>query len=195
MPTSRTLALALILAAAPTMAIAPSTAHAQQPPPGSPPPPAPVLNPVAREADQLFQQGREAFARGDLPRAADRFEHSQELDPSPGTLLNLAEVYEQLGKLVKALELFELAKKQLPETDDRYPVARDGAAKLKPRIPTLRINVAAGSPPQMAVRIDGAPVAISAIGADQAMDPGTYTVTTAAPGRDERSYEVSSGSR
>src|ERR1700679_1918479 len=112
MPTPRTLALALILAAAP------STAFAQAPPPQ----PSPALNPVAREADQLFREGREALEKGDLPRAADRFEHSQELDPSPGTLLNLAQVYEHLGKLVKALDLFEHARKQLPETDDRYPV-------------------------------------------------------------------------
>jgi hypothetical protein len=91
---------------------------------------------------------------------------------------------------VKALDLFEHARKQLPETDDRYPVARDGVARVKPRIPSLRVNIAAGSPVQMSVRIDGAPLAISSVGADQPMDPGTYTVTTSAPGREERSYEV-----
>jgi hypothetical protein len=181
MPTPhRTLAVALILAAAP------ATALAQAPPPQAPA----ALNPVAREADQLFQEGRAALKKGDLPRAADRFERSQELDPSPGTLLNLAEVYEHLGKLVKALDLFEHARKQLPDTDDRYPVARDGIARVKPRIPTLRLNLAAGSPVQMAVRIDGAPVAISSLGADQAMDPGSYNVTTSAPGHEERSYDV-----
>jgi hypothetical protein len=176
MPPLRTAALALVLTALP------STTRAQQP--------AAPLNPVAREADGLFQEGREALKAGDLPRAADRFEKSQELDPSPGTMLNLASVYEQQGKLVKALELFEHARKKLPDTDDRYPAARDGIARIKPRIPALRINVAAGSPPQMAVRVDGAPLPISAIGVDQRMDPGTYTVTTATPGRDELRYEV-----
>jgi hypothetical protein len=176
MSTRRSLALAILLAALP------STALAQQQPP--------ALNPVAKEADQLFQEGREALKKGDLPRAADRFEKSQELDPSPGTLLNLANVYEQLGKLVKALDLYEHARKQLPETDDRYPVARDGIAKLKPRIPTLKINIAAGSPVQMSVRVNGAPLAIESIGVDQPMDPGTVTVTTSAPGREEKSYEV-----
>jgi hypothetical protein len=42
----------------------------------------------------------------------------------------------------------------------------------------------------MGVRFDGAPLSVSSIGAELPMDPGTYTLVTTAPGREERSYEV-----
>jgi hypothetical protein len=157
-----------------------STAAAQEP----------QLDPIAKEAQALFLAGREAVKRGDLLIAQEKFLRSLELSPTQGTLLNLAAVDEQLGKLVNALECFELAKKRLLETDDRYPVARDGAARVRARIPTLRVDFAAGSPVLMGARIDGAPLAVSNIGADVPMDPGTYKIATSAPGRAERSYEV-----
>jgi hypothetical protein len=182
--------LAALSFSAALFALAPRAIAQQAAQPAQPAQPTPTLDPVAREAQQLFMDGRDAVKRGELPLALEKFQRSYELHPTQGTLLNLGAVNEQLGKLVKALEHFELAKKQLAESDDRYPVARDGAARVRPRIPTLRIEYAAGSPVQMSVRLDGAPVAASSIGAELPLDPGTYRVITSAPGREEKSYEV-----
>lgn len=112
------------------------------------------------------------------------------LDPSPGTLLNLAKVEEQLGKVASASAHFQLALKQLPESDDRYPVAREGVARLGPRVPSLRIDRAVGAPAAMRIKLDGVAVAVSSVGVDQPIDPGTYTVSTTAAGHEERRYEV-----
>ncbi len=167
-------ALALLLAAAP--------APAQQPPP--------ALDPVSQEAQQLFLEGREAVKKNDLAAAADRFQRSLALRAAPGTLLNLASVEEQMGKLVKALEHFETALKVIPEADERFTVAKEGAERIRPRIPSLRLDRAAGAPADMTLRLDGAPVAASNLGAYQLMDPGSYAVVTSAPGHEDRRYEL-----
>src|SRR4051812_33839736 len=100
------------------------------------------LDPVAQEAQQSFAAGREAVKKGELGRAVELFKHSQELKPTPGTLLNLASVEEQLGKLTAALMHFKLALTELPAGDDRLPVATDAIARLTPRTPSLRIDLA-----------------------------------------------------
>jgi hypothetical protein len=165
-----------------------ATAAAQQPPAEEPPPE--KLDPVAQEAEHLFLEGREAVKKGELGRAAGLFLRSQELHPTVGTLLNLANVEEQLGKISRAVVHYELAMKELPENDDRGPVARDGIARLAPRVPTLRIDRAAGAPLAMAIRVDGVPLAASQIGAVRSLDPGSYTVTVEMEGRAERRYTV-----
>jgi tetratricopeptide (TPR) repeat protein len=171
-PAVPALALALLLAVAP--------AAAQQP----------ALDAASQEAQQLFLEGREAVKKNDLAAAADKFRRSEELRAAPGTLLNLASVEEQMGKLVSALEHFEAALKMLPETDERTPVAKEGADRVRPRIPSLRIDRASGAPADMTLRLDGAPVAASTIGTYQLLNPGTYVVSTSAPGHEDRRYEL-----
>src|SRR4051812_48607669 len=79
----------------------PLHAFAQQPPPRE------QLDPVAEEAQQQFIAGREAVKKGELARAVALFKGSQELHPAVGTLLNLARVEEQLGRVASALEHFQ----------------------------------------------------------------------------------------
>jgi tetratricopeptide (TPR) repeat protein len=150
----------------------------------------PALDPNEQEAQQLFVAGREAMKKGELVVAAEKFQRSLALRPTPGTLVNLASAEEQMGRLVKALEHFEAALKLLPEADERRPVAAEGADRVRPRIPTLRIDRAAGAPADMTIRLDGVPLAASSLGAYQRMDPGTYVVSTSTPGREDRRYEV-----
>jgi hypothetical protein len=180
--TARTACAASILAALLTVGFA----QAQQPVP----PPPPGLDAGEQEAQQLFLDGREAVKKGDLVQAAAKFQRSFEIRPTPGTLLNLASVEEQTGKLVRSLQHFEAALKLLPENDERRPVATEGADRVRPRIPSLRIDRAAGAPADMTIRLDGAPVAASTLGAYQPMDPATYSVSTSAPGHEDRRYEV-----
>lgn len=164
-----------------------ANATAQQPAPQEPPE---KLDPVAQEAEHLFMEGREAVKKGELGRAAGLFVRSQELHPTVGTLLNLASVEDQLGKISSAVAHYELAAKELAEGDDRLPVAREGIKRLAPRVPTLRVDRAAGTPLTMVIRLDGTPLASSQIGAVRNIDPGSYTVTVEMAGHAERRYPV-----
>src|SRR5262249_43356511 len=57
-------------------------------------------NKVAAEA--LFEEGRRLMSEGKVADACPKFADSQSLDPSPGTLLNLASCYEKMGMTATA---------------------------------------------------------------------------------------------
>lgn len=170
--------------AAPTASAVPTT---------SAPPTAPsaqaTLSPE-EEAGKTFQLGREAFKAEDFARALDHFKKSQSLQASPGTLLNIALTEEKLGKTASAWASFQRVVEQLKVDDDRVPIAKDGVARTATRVPRLKIERAAGAPPTLAIRVDGAPLAANQVGVEQMLDPGAHVVTTLVPGFEERRYEV-----
>ena len=53
-------------------------------------------------AEALFTEGRALATSGKCAEAIPKFQASQKLDPGVGTLLNLAECYEQVGKTASA---------------------------------------------------------------------------------------------
>src|SRR5262249_28728261 len=53
-------------------------------------------------ATVLFKEGRAMMARGDISLACPKFEESHRLDPSGGTILNLALCHEQQGLLARS---------------------------------------------------------------------------------------------
>src|SRR5260221_11014313 len=68
-----------------------STAHAQN-------------DPVA--ARTLFDEGRKLLADGKYDAACPKLEESQRLDPGTGTLFNLADCWEQIGRTASAWARF-----------------------------------------------------------------------------------------
>src|SRR5579871_2746595 len=74
-------------------------------------------------AESLFRSARAAVDRGDYATACPQFAESQRLDPAPGTLMNLADCEEHLGRVASAWEHFVQAREQLKTGDDRIPFA------------------------------------------------------------------------
>lgn len=141
----------LALCAAPVLA--PESALAEQvrtsaPAPAAPPdaPQPPLAAPThpsrsaLQQADAAFQQGLALLEAGRYDEACERFELSQQLDPSPGTQLNLGNCREREGNLVQALATFEQAldgAREAPDPRRRQlwsDAARERIASLTPRV-------------------------------------------------------------
>ncbi len=143
-----------------------------------------------RDAKQKFTEGREALNRGEYTTALVLFRTSQELYPSPGTLLNLALCEERLGMLGTAYLHFQEVQKLLPSDDERASIANTGALALQPRVPKLRIELAKGAPSDTVVTLSGRVLSTEELAADQYLDPGKAVVVVSAAGRPEKVYEA-----
>src|SRR4051812_44124092 len=98
-------------------------------------------------ATVLFQEGRALMSGGHVAEACVKLEESQRLDPSGGTLLNLALCHEQEGRLARSWSEFNDAA-ALARGDgrrDREPAANDHALALAPRLSTLTVIVPAAA--------------------------------------------------
>lgn len=141
-------------------------------------------------AEALFDQARSAMDLGEYDEACEKFRESNRLDPAPGTLLNLANCEEKRGKLATAWELFRAVEDQLPAGDDRIPVARDRAAKLKPRLPRLTIDAGTSPPDGIQVTRDGIDLGVASLGTPLPVDPGEHEVVVTLPGKAPKSFQV-----
>jgi hypothetical protein len=138
-------------------------------------------------AEALFNEGRKLAADGKYTDACPKFEASQELDPGLGTLLNLAECYEKIGKTASAWaeykEAIPLARAAGSKV--RQDLATERAAALESRLSMLTIR-AMGSTEEttgLEVRRDGVPVQPAEFGSPIPVDPGPHTIEAVAPGK------------
>lgn len=182
------LALSCALASAALGSCAPGVARAQSSagaagsvsaPAGAAPVPG-----VIQRADAAFQEGRALFEVGRYEEACEKFELSMQLDPSPGTSLNLGNCYEPQGDLVRALENFERALADAQRTSDARrkalwtEAARERIASLAGRVPRLSLH---NVPPDGRVAIDRRQVEGSNEGLR--INPGRHRIEVSAPGR------------
>lgn len=138
------------------------------------------------EAEVLFRDGRNLIKHGKLAAGCDKLVASERLESSIGTLLNVGDCRERLGKLASAWAAFRKAEAMAkraggPGDDKRQGEAGRRAEQLEPRLSNLVIEV-----PQ---RVDGLVVRRDAELVDEAqwstalpVDPGSYTIVAAAPG-------------
>jgi hypothetical protein len=133
-------------------------------------------------AEALFREGRTATQAGDYKTACTKFGESQRLDPSTGTLFNLGDCSEHLGRLLAARNYFQDAIAQIGDSDPRIAPARQRLEALEKRLPRLTIALAAGAPHGSNVQRDGRAVPDAELGAAVPLDPGEHTVIAAAPG-------------
>jgi tetratricopeptide (TPR) repeat protein len=91
-------------------------------------------------AREHFQAGQSYYAQGRYEKAIDEFEEAYRLDPKPLLLQNIAQAWEKLGNLPKAVEYFERYLKEDREADDRQSL-EDKIEVLKERINATGIKV------------------------------------------------------
>lgn len=141
-------------------------------------------------ADALFEQGRSALTQGDYEIACDKLRRSDELDPAPGTKLNLAECEAMRGRVATAYVLLAEVERVLPASDVRAPIARGKREGLERRLPKLRVTLAPQAPQQTQIRVGTRLLAPSDYGKDILWDPGTWEVSVAAAGFAEHRFQV-----
>jgi hypothetical protein len=179
--------------------LTPGRAWCQTPaaPPSAAPAAAPSPSAVER-ADAAFEEGRQFFDQGRYKEACEKFELSLQLDPSPGTLLNLGNCYEPQGDLVRALETFERAFAEAQRAGDSRrkelwtEAARERIASLSRRVPQVSVR---GVPADGRVSIDRRPLE-RASGVFR-INPGRHTVEVSAPGKRtfSREFEIAASQR
>lgn len=124
---------------------------------------------------------------GEYAAACPKFEASQKLDPGAGTLLNLADCYQKLGRTASAwAEYIEAATESARVgATARAKFARDRAAELEPKLVRLVINVdpstaqAAG----LVVKRDSIQVDPATFGVATPVDPGKHVISVTATGK------------
>lgn len=140
-------------------------------------------------ADAAFAEAKRLVAAGKIGEACPKFELSYKEDPQLGTLLNVADCHERLGKLATAWaefrEAMELAKQR---GDDREAFARERIDKLAPRVSYVTL-VKTGAPADLHVTLDGRDVG-ALVGVAIPIDPGKHVVTTRAGGGPEASTTI-----
>lgn len=130
--------------------------------------------PVVAEA--LFQEGRRLLKEGRLDEACGKLAESHRLDPSSGTLLNLADCHEQQGKTASAWAEFLAASRlaQAQNNGKRLEEARRRASALASKLSSLTVM----TPPQAGLTVwrDGEPLSDAQLGTKLPIDPGAHVI-------------------
>lgn len=133
-------------------------------------------------AEILFNEGKKLMTEGRYAEACAKFEESQRMDEGIGTLFNLAECHERMGKDATAWGEFttvaSLAKAQGQAA--REEAARQRAAALEPRLSKLVVRVphkVAG----LVVKRDDTVVGEAQYNTQIPIDPGEHKIAVTAP--------------
>jgi hypothetical protein len=141
--------------------------------------------------EALFTAGKKLMTEGKVSEACPKFLASYNLDHRLGTLLNLADCYEQNGQLASGWARFVEASTlaQRANQPDRATFASDHAKELEARLSTLVIAVPAPAP-GLTITRDGVPVDPGAFGVAVAVDGGKHTIAASAPGKTPWSGDI-----
>jgi hypothetical protein len=138
----------------------------------------------------LFREGRALMKKGDFLSACPKLEESLRLDPAVGTLMNLAECEERIGRTASAWQRWGAAADQLPVRDRRRETALGRARTLEKGLARLTIKLGASAPPTARVLRDGLLLGEPSLGVPLPVDPGIHWIVVTAPGREGREVQV-----
>ncbi|MFW5740455.1 MAG: hypothetical protein ACOC1F_08820 [Myxococcota bacterium] len=144
-------------------------------------------------ATALFKEGRELLEQNQIEKACHKFQESQHLDPSGGTLLNLAACHERMGRTASAWTEYNeaLAWARRDGRMDRVQFAAEHMKALEPKLSYIVVEVpAAAQRDGLEVRRDGRPLRRAAWGSRMPVDPGRHVIDVAADGYEPWRTEV-----
>lgn len=139
-------------------------------------------DPNAAQADALFNEGRDLMANGQYASACPKFEQSQKLRPGIGTLFNLADCHEKIGKLTLAYQEFKevVDRTKVALQPERQKIAEERVAALEAKLGKLVIQI----PPtqlKVSVELDGTVLLPDRIGVPLLIPAGDHTVRATTP--------------
>jgi hypothetical protein len=138
-------------------------------------------------ARTLFQEARKLAAQHQYEQACPKFEESLNLDAGIGTMFNLADCWEHLGRTASAWSRFLDAASAAQNAGQtvREKVARQRAAALEPRLSRMTVTIAPAAAAVAGLEVhDGTRTVGTAIsGTAVPVDPGAHTIEARAPGK------------
>jgi hypothetical protein len=154
--------------------------------------PAVKADPVAAEA--LFREARGLLETGDVDAACEKFEASAVIEPSSGTLLNLAACRAKQGRTATAWAYFISAARSARSQNrpSHEKEAEQRAAELEPELSHLTIEVVRDQPGLKILR-NGSPVEKGSLGSKVPLDPGPVVIEASAPGYQTVTVELTIG--
>lgn len=139
-------------------------------------------------AESLFAAGRELMEKEEYAAACPKFEESNRLDPSAGTLLNLGKCMEALGKTASAWGAYKQAitvgksKGQQRQID----AANEYIVEIEPKLARMLVEAENPAEGLAVTRTDEAGARVdlgsAALGVGVAVDPSVYRIEARAPG-------------
>jgi len=147
-------------------------------------------------ARQLFDEGVGLVDQGEWEQAADRFQRSLDLRPSPIVAYNLGSALVELGRLVEASEAYRITILDETSSEQVSRAARTALQEMEPRIGRLTLELT-GDTEGVEVFIDDRPLPPQAIGVAAPIDPGTRRIHATRSGVDvaEIEIEIANGAR
>ncbi len=145
---------------------------------------------VSPVAEALFRDGRAAAQRGDYGVAVAKFAESQRIEPSVGTLLNLAVAEEKAGRIATAWEHARAVLDELDLKDNRRPTATSLFERLDARVPRLVLRFRGNAPNDVVVDRNGTALGAAVLGTPLPVEPGPQRITVRAAGHADARYTV-----
>ena len=146
------------------------------------------------QAKALLSEAQQLVVAKDFAKACPKLAASQELDPKLSTLMELSRCREDEGKLATALMRFRQVIRGAEGGDSAARAlgaqAKERAAKLEPRVPTLTLRAPADASAGLEIRLNGAPLGKDAWSVPLPLDPGSYEVSATEPGKPAWSRHV-----
>lgn len=131
----------------------------------------------AAAAEQLYKEAKALAKKGKYAEACPKFDASYKLDKGLGTLVNLADCNERIGKTATAWaqwnEAADLARR---DKDEREKFAAGRRDKLEPKLPKLKVDVT-NPVPALSVHRGEVKLEPGSFGVGLPVDPGEQTVT------------------
>ncbi len=137
-------------------------------------------------------KAQELKKQGQLAEALAEFQESERLEPKLSTLLDLADLAEQLGKLVEA-QTYWAAGRDMAKHDEK-PQSRARAeqrlAGVEKRLAHLTLQLAADAPAGAQVYRDDALLEPASLGTALPANPGDHVVVVKVAGHDDAKFSV-----